>query len=177
MPLTRVKMGVEVGLSKKKNRNEANRRSRNIKGIEKSENTRRRVKFNGAHANSGNGVVSKTRDIWQEAPVSMMNGREDWEGKGWLWEEDAERAVERRRRCREGVVEEETEEPVVGIGVATWAVRGGCLLRAAARAARASSMLAHTGRGVERAVKAEEEEEKGIKNKGWRTVRPRGDAG
>jgi hypothetical protein len=30
MPLTRIKVGVEVGFTKKKNRDEANRRSRNI---------------------------------------------------------------------------------------------------------------------------------------------------
>jgi hypothetical protein len=73
MPLTRIKVGVEVGFTEKKNRDEANRRSRNIKGIEESETARGRDKFNSAHADSGNRMVTETSD---RVRFNRANGRE-----------------------------------------------------------------------------------------------------
>ena len=60
VPLTWVKMGIEVGFTKKENGYKANRRSGNIKGIEESKGAKRRAKLDSAHANSGDRVVPKT---------------------------------------------------------------------------------------------------------------------
>ena len=73
MPLMRVKVGIEVVLTKKENRDKANRRGRNIKGIEESKRAKIRAKFNSAHANSGDRVVSKTSyGMW----FNQVNGLE-----------------------------------------------------------------------------------------------------
>jgi hypothetical protein len=54
-----VEVGTVVGITQQKNRNEAESRIRNEKGIIKSERTRRSSEFNGPHANCIDGLITK----------------------------------------------------------------------------------------------------------------------
>ena len=125
MPLTRIEVGVEVGFIKKKNRDKANKRSWNIEGIKESKTARGQEKFNSAHADSSNRMVTETsnrarfnqaneHEVQQERGNMTGSTSVNDKGKGRLGKKRSELG-RGCRKCNRKVTRNSCEECVIRV--------------------------------------------------------------